>query len=218
MGRQMSVMAKATPEGSDIFSRRRCIATGETQPLDRLVRFVVGPEGVLYHDLSCKLPGRGIWVSGRRNLVDQAVKKHLFARAAKRPVSVPDDMANLVERGMVDRCLNFLSLAKRAGQLTLGSNNVKAILRTNVAAIVITALDGAENGRKKLLSGDQGRINGLWRSHREIVQLFTIAELSLALGRENVVHAALLAGGLAEQVLNATYRLEAYRHDKAILS
>ena len=214
----MSVMAKATPEGSDIFPRRRCIATGETQSLDRLVRFVVGPKGVLYHDLSRKLPGRGIWVSGRRSLVDQAVKKRLFARAAKRPVSVPDDMADMVEHGMVGRCLNLLSLAKRAGQLTLGSNNVKAILRTNDTAIVITALDGAENGRKKLLSGGQDRTNVSRHSHREIIHLFTIAELSLALGRENVVHAALLAGGLADQFLNATYRLGAYRHDKSILS
>ena len=213
----MSITANIST-AQDKLPLRRCIASGETQPLDRLVRFVVGPEGVLYPDLSCKLPGRGIWVGCRRNLIDQAIKKRLFARAAKGPVCVPANMADLVEHGMVDHCLNFLGLAKRAGQLTLGSNNVKALLKADLAAIIITAIDGTDNSRSKLLSGDQRRIKASGYSYRKVVQIFSIAELSLALGRENVVHAALLAGGLADQFLRATSRLETYRYDKAMLS
>lgn len=214
----MSVMSDTAPKGQSETPRRRCIATGETQTLDKLVRFVVGPKDVLYLDLSRKLPGRGIWVGNRRYLIDQAVNKSLFSRAAKRPVSVPDDIADVVERGLVDRCLNFLGLAKRAGQLTLGSKNVKALLISDLTAIFITAIDGADNGRNKLLSGDQGRIIVSRHSHRKIVNLFTIDELSLALGRENVVHAALLAGGLADKFLSTTYHLDTYRCEKVILS
>ena len=200
--RQMNAVLNITSPGQDQCSLRLCIATGDTQPPDGMLRFVVGPEGLLCPDLGRELPGRGIWVGCRRNLVDRAVKKRLFARAAKGPVTVLDDMADQVESVMVRRCLDLLGLGKRAGQLILGSEKVRAILRKDFSAIVITAADGAENGRRKLLSGDPDRVNASGYPDRYVVDLFTVAELSLVLGRENVVHAVLRKGGLTDRFLN----------------
>ena len=207
----MNAVLNITPPGQDQSPLRRCIVTGDTQPPDGMVRFVVGPEGLLCPDLGRELPGRGIWVGCRRNLVDRAVKKRLFARAAKGPVTVPDDMADQVESVMVRRCLDLLGLGKRAGQLTLGSEKVRAVLRKDFTAIAITAADGAENGRRKLLSGDPDRLNASGHPDRYVVDLFTVAELSLVLGRENVVHAVLRKGGLTDRFLNESRQLRKFR-------
>ena len=211
---QMNAVLNITTTGQDRCPLRRCIATGDTQPPDGMVRFVVGPGGLLCPDLGRELPGRGIWVGCRRNLVNQAVTKSLFARAAKRPVMVPDDMADLVERAMVRRCLDLLGLGKRAGQLTLGFEKVRAILGKDFTAIAITAADGAENGRRKLLSGDPDRVNASGYPDRNVVDLFTVAELSLVLGRENVVHAVLRKGGLADRFLNESRQLRKFRDEE----
>ncbi len=214
----MNAVLNITPPGQDQCPLRRCIVTGDTQPPDGMVRFVVGPEGLLCPDLGRELPGRGIWVGCRRNLVDRAVKKRLFARAAKGPVTVPDDMADQVESVMVRRCLDLLGLGKRAGQLTLGSEKVRAVLRKDFTAIAITAADGAENGRRKLLSGDPDRVNASGHPDRYVVDLFTVAELSLALGRENVVHAVLRKGGLTDRFLNESRQLRKFRDEPVRLA
>ena len=216
--RQMSAVLNVTSPGQDQCPLRRCIATGDTQPPDGMVRFVVGPEGLLCPDLGRELPGRGIWVGCRRNLVDRAVKQRLFARVAKRPVTVPDDMADQVESIMVRRCLDLLGLGKRAGQLTLGSEKVRAILRKDFTAIAIMAADGAENSRKKLLSGDPDRVNASGHPDRNVVDLFTVTELSLALGRENVVHAVLRKGGLTDRFLNEIRLLRMFRDEPVRLA
>ena len=214
----MNAVLNITPPGQDQCPLRRCIVTGDTQPPDGMVRFVVGPEGLLCPDLGRELPGRGIWVGCRRNLVDRAVKKRLFARAAKGPVTVPDDMADQVESVMVRRCLDLLGLGKRAGQLTLGFEKVRAILRKDFTAIAITAADGAENGRRKLLSGDPDRVNASGHPDRYVVDLFTVAELSLVLGRENVVHAVLRKGGLTDRFLNESRQLRKFRDEPVRLA
>ena len=197
---------------------RRCIATGDTVSTDGLLRFVVGPEGMIYPDLGRELPGRGIWVGGRRDLLERAVKKRLFARAAKQAVTVADDLPDQVEADMARRGLALLGLAKRAGELTLGYEKARAMLLADPAAIVVTAHDASEKGRAKLLSGLAGGAGGggdeASAGHgagRRIIDLFAIDELSLALGRENVVHAALRAGGLADRFLGECRRLKNFR-------
>ncbi len=208
----MTVDGAQTVDGAP---ERRCIATGASVSMDNLLRFVVGPDGGICADLGRELPGRGIWVGGRRELLDRAVKKRLFARAAKRAVVVADDLPEQVEALMHQRALALLGLAKRAGQLTLGYEKVRALLATDKAAIAISAHDASLKGREKLLGGDTvafadaapGRVlNG-----RIVVDMFGIEELSLALGRENVVHAALKVGGLAERFLAECHRLKDYR-------
>ncbi len=190
---------------------RRCIVSGETGSVDRLLRFVVGPEDVICPDLDRKLPGRGIWVGGRRDLLETAVKKRLFARAAKQSVEVAGDLPDQVEAALKQRCLNLLGLAKRAGQLTLGYEKTRGVLLQDPAAILVTARDASAKGREKLLSGAAGKPAGATAGAREIVDLFSAAELSLALGRENVVHAALRTGGLADRFMSECRRLKNFR-------
>jgi len=183
--------------------------------MDGLLRFVVGPDGGICADLARELPGRGIWVGGRRELLDRAVKKRLFARAAKRAVVVADDLPDQVEVLMRQRALALLGLTKRAGQLTLGYEKARALLATDNAAIAISAHDASLRGREKLLGGNAVSFTGdtsqTASGGRIVVDLFGLEELSLALGRENVVHAALQVGGLADRFMAECRRLKNYR-------
>jgi len=210
--------AVVTEAAADSGPQRRCIATGASLPIDDLLRFVVGPEGTIYPDLGRDLPGRGIWVSGQRDLLEQAVKKQLFARAARSKVSVAADLPDQIEAALVRRSLALLGLARRAGQLTLGFEKVRSLLMEDPLAVVVSACDSSEKGREKLLSGVRGNtddaaqhIGETASAGRKIIILFRVDELSLALGRENVVHAALRAGGLADRFLIECRRLEEFR-------
>ena len=155
------------------------------------------------------MPGRGLWVSARRDAVDEAVKKKRFSRAAKAQVRADADLANMVEARLRVKCLDLLGLARRAGGLITGFEKVKAMLATGDAVVLLAATDGAADGREKLLRLAPGLT---------IVTLFDVADLSLALGRENVVHAALSSGGLAERFLKETTRLAGFCGDPDVSS
>ncbi|MBX9634346.1 MAG: DUF448 domain-containing protein, partial [Magnetospirillum sp.] len=99
---------------------RRCIATATVRPKGELLRFVVSPDGEVVPDLERRLPGRGIWLSARRDVVNTAVTKRLFAKAARRAVVVPQDLADRVEALLLRRCLDVLGLARRAGHAVCG--------------------------------------------------------------------------------------------------
>jgi hypothetical protein len=210
-----AVTAAETAKPVSGTPERRCIATGVSVPTDALLRFVVGPAGNICTDLGRELPGRGIWVRGRRELLERAVKKRLFPRAAKQAVAVADDLPDQVEALMAQRALALLGLAKRAGQLTLGYEKVRALLATDTAVIAISAHDASLKGRDKLLGGNTvsfaDAAPGNAFDGRIVVDLFGVEELSLALGRENVVHAALRVGGLADRFLAECRRLKDYR-------
>ncbi|HTQ13115.1 MAG TPA: RNA-binding protein [Rhizomicrobium sp.] len=179
---------------------RRCIVTGETQPEARLIRFVVGPDDTIVPDLAAKLPGRGIWVSATR----AALAKAAFARAAKRKVKAPEGLADHVERLIVRRMQDDLGLARRAGALVCGFDSVaEAIAR---AAVLIEASDGAADGRRKLLA--LARSGG---REPAVLDCLTSGEISVALGRENVIHAALSPGQLAERLIFEAGRLSGFR-------
>ena len=180
---------------------RKCIATGEVRPVSELVRFVVSPDGEVTPDLLGKLPGRGIWVSAHRAAIDRAAGKNLFARAAKRPVRVPDDLAGTVERLLARRVVDLISLARKGGEAVAGYEKVKGWLATEQARVLIQASDGSERGKSKLSTPYRGNFIG-W---------LTAAELGLAFGRQTVIHAALGAGGLAARVVEDAARLKGLR-------
>jgi len=167
-----------------------------------MVRFVVGPEARIVPDVAGKLPGRGIWVSASRSALERAISKRLFARAAKAPVLVDPDLARQVETLLAQRCLEYLGLARRAGLAVAGFEKVRERLQRGGVAVLLAAADGAADGRLRLrrLAPDI-----------PLVELLTGEELSLALGRENVVHAALAPGGLAKRFLAETARLTGFR-------
>ena len=184
---------------------RRCIATREVLPKESLVRFVVGPAGDAVPDVAGKLPGRGLWVKAERSVLASAVAKNLFAKAARRSVDIPGDLIDRTAALLSQRCLDLIGLARRAGQATCGFEKVRDALRNGRVGILLAAADGAADGRSKLKAA-AGEV--------PILALFGGAELSAAVGRENVVHAALAPGRLAERLLIESARLAGLRADK----
>lgn len=190
--------ADAQVEGGPL---RRCLATRAVRPKTELLRFVIGPEGALVPDLAGRLPGRGLWVSAERAALIQAREKNLFAKAAKAPVRVPDTLVEDVIRLLRRRCLELIGLARGAGQAVAGFEKVREWLNQDRAAVLLEALDGAPDGRRRLES--RAKAEGAL----PVIDLFTAAELAAALGRDHVVHAALAEGGLARAVLTEAGRL-----------
>jgi uncharacterized protein len=187
--------------------QRRCILSGEVMPGDRLIRFVAAPDGQVVPDIGDKLPGRGLWVTATRDAVLAAAKKNVFARAAKAHVTAGSDLADRTERALVSRMLGDLGLARRSGALLLGFDNIlRALEGPRPPAVMIEAGDGSADGKRKLYNAAHAR--GL---KPEVVEGLTSAELGLALGRENVIHAAVQPGGLAERLICDGKRLRGFR-------
>ncbi|HEX6866735.1 MAG TPA: RNA-binding protein [Caulobacteraceae bacterium] len=194
-----STHAEASRERKDIVS-------GEVMDEARLIRFVAAPDGTVVPDLARKLPGRGLWVESSRTSVETAAKKGHFSRAAKARLAPPADLADQVERLLTRRLLDGLGLARRAGELTSGFEKVQAALRSGKVGWLIEAADGAADGRRKLTA---------LASHLDpqpgLVGVFSSAELDLALGGENVIHSAFLAGRGADRWGQDALRLAGFR-------
>lgn len=183
---------------------RRCIATGETGPRAALVRFVVGPDDGIVPDVDGRLPGRGIWVAADRAALAAAQRRGAFARAARRPVTVPDGLPDLVETLLVRRLSATLSLAHKGGQAVAGYEKTRAALVAGRAAVLVQASDGSPRGRARLRPPAGGAL----------VTCLTSAEMGLSFGRDHVIHAAVAAGGLARRVVEEAARLARLRgHD-----
>ncbi|HEY1960849.1 MAG TPA: RNA-binding protein [Rhizomicrobium sp.] len=189
---------------------RRCIVTREGLPESRLVRFVVGPENEIVADLAAKLPGRGIWVSATRDALERALQKNLFSKAAKTSVRASADLPARVEALLVARMQDHLGLARRAGVLVLGFDGVvRALGSRRKPTVLVEARDGADDGRRKVLAA--ARAQGI---EPIIIDVLGSDELSVALGRETVIHGALFPGPLAERLALDAERLEGFRpHD-----
>jgi predicted RNA-binding protein YlxR (DUF448 family)/ribosomal protein L30E len=175
--------------------QRRCIASGQVRPKDELLRFAVDPAGMVVPDPAGRLPGRGLWLSPRRDMLEKACARNLFAKAAKAPVRVPEDLPGRTEGALRRRFLELLGLANRAGQTVAGFQQVRAYLGGGTAALLVQAADGAADGRQKIAALAMARQPELPR-----LSLFTAAELGPAIGREQVVHLLVLSGGLAERL------------------
>jgi predicted RNA-binding protein YlxR (DUF448 family) len=182
-------------------SLRRCIVTRQALEKPALIRFVVDPDGRVAPDLKERLPGRGLWVTANRAVLDQAVAKNAFAKAARQQVKVDQDLAGRVAALARREVAELLGLARKSGQLVAGFEKVEAALRAGKVRVLVAASDGAADGRGKL-----ARIAG---SGVEICAPLTAAELAQALGREHAVHAAIKAGGLAEKTIIASRRFAA---------
>jgi predicted RNA-binding protein YlxR (DUF448 family) len=194
-------------DGGSGSRERRCIVSGEIMPDSRLIRFVAAPDGQVVPDVAAKLPGRGLWVTATRAAVTQAVEKKLFSRAAKANVAAGPDLADRTEQALVTRMLGDLGLARRSGALVLGFDNVlRALDGPRPPSVMVEASDGSGDGKRKLFNAAHAR--GM---KPQLVEGLTSAELGLALGRENVIHAAVQSGGLAERLIFDAERLQGFR-------
>lgn len=181
---------------------RRCIVTRESAPKAGLVRFVVAPDGAVVPDLAGKLPGRGLYVAADAKALAAAAAKGHFARAARRQVSAPADLAARVEAGLAQRLVELVALARKAGQAIAGLEKVKEALVAGKARLLLQASDGSARGKAALRppAGEDVHVTCL-----------TADELGLAFARDSVIHAAVLEGGLAERIRDEARRLAGVR-------
>lgn len=192
---------EARPSGPG-ESVRRCLVTGAVMPRESMIRFVLDPDGVVVPDIAQSLPGRGFWLSAGRDVLETASARKSFAKAARRPVTVPADLPRRVEDLLVRRCLDLVGLARRAGAVVSGYEKVRAEIKAGRTAVVFEASDGSPGGREKVSRLD---------AHVAVVDLFSAAEMGLVLGRDRAVHVAVRAGRMAELLLRETGRLARYR-------
>lgn len=196
--------------GAEQTSARTCIATRSVRLREDLIRFVVGPDGTIVPDIAHKLPGRGTWVTCHRDAVRLAVEMRAFARALRCKVEVDPDLAGRVEQLLVRRALEQLSICNKAGLVLCGMGKVNSWLDAGANGTLVQAADASKDGLAKVAR--KYRAICAARQSRPIeVSLLTIDELSLAIGRENVVHAALSNGKAATNFLSAISRVEKYR-------
>jgi uncharacterized protein len=193
-------------------TERMCVVTRAVRPIDELIRFVVAPSGEVIADVKRKLPGRGLWVSASHKAVAEAVRRNHFGKGFKRDVRVaptlPSDTENLLVRGAVEA----LAMAAKAGQVVAGFSKVEGALQAHQAVALIHAADGAADGIRKLdaiLKQNAGKAAD--SPEFPLIGVLTSEQLDLALGRSNVIHAALLAGAAGKTFLSRSQLLVRYR-------
>jgi predicted RNA-binding protein YlxR (DUF448 family) len=189
---------------------RLCAVTREVKPVADMIRFVVGPDGVV-PDLKRNLPGRGVWVTATRSALNEAVKRKAFAKSFKRDVRVPPDLADTTEQMMVRWTLDALAIAGKAGAVVMGFARVEEALAREPLAALIQASDAGKDGVAKLAAALRHRSDA---DRIASVRRFSTDQLSLALGRPNMVHAALRAGPASHTFLARYERLERFRSDQ----
>lgn len=191
---------------------RRCVASGRVREKDRMVRFVISPEGAVVPDVEETLPGRGLWLTADPAMVEKALSKGLFSKAARRAVKADPGLLATVRQLVRRRALELVGLARKGGGAIAGFEKVQASLRSGQmgrpgagakpVGIWLEARDGSADGRAKL------RPLALARQV-PLVDRFDRAELGPALGREDAVHAVLAAGPLAQRLLREVDRMAA---------
>ena len=187
---------------------RRCLVTGESQPKEGLLRFVVAPSSVpggtgeVVPDIEERLPGRGLWLGARRDIVAAAVSRRLFARAARAPVTVASDLDQRVERLLVRRIVALIGLARRGGGAVAGYEKARVLLTQGRAGLLLIAADAAVHAR---------------RTAREAARTtptsatLTAAELGEPFGRPQAVHVAIARGPIGDALRRETERLAGFR-------
>ncbi|AHB48289.1 hypothetical protein W911_07620 [Hyphomicrobium nitrativorans NL23] len=213
-GRNGPGAARARPRrGED--GERRCVLRREVCDPDHLIRFVVDPEGEIVPDLARRLPGRGVWVTADKASVAEAARINAFARSLKRAVRVDPALAERVDGLIEKRVLEALALANKAGLVTIGFQKVETLIAADSALVLIQAHDASEGGREKLTRkfAAIARAKGL---EPALVTSLSTEQLSLAMGRSNVVHAALIHGGAAQRFLTEAERMMRYRSGSAV--
>jgi uncharacterized protein len=167
-----------------------------------MVRFVVAPDGAVVPDVSERLPGRGIWLTASRSAIEKAISRQVFSKATRSAARAVPALADEVERLLARRCIETLGLARRAGGMVIGYDQVADWLSSRRVAVVLVASDAGANQRGKVLQqvGDAPVLHCLGRE-----------ELGASVGRDSVAYAAVAPGGLAERLLRDGMRLAGLR-------
>jgi uncharacterized protein len=195
-------------------SERLCAVTREALPPEALIRFALGPDGQIVPDLERRLPGRGVWVSCHQKTLEKAINTKAFSRSFKSQVNVDPDLPERIGVMMARRVLDALALANKAGRVVSGFQQVDGALEKGTVAVLLHGTAAAADGRQKLDRKFQA-IQRERGARVPILDVLTIEQMSLAIGRPSVVHAALIPGGLTERFLREAERLSRYRAPSA---
>jgi predicted RNA-binding protein YlxR (DUF448 family) len=188
---------------------RTCIVTRAKGLPEDMIRFVLDPGAVVVPDIRRKLPGRGVWVTARAGHVAEAVKRQAFSRGFKTKVVASESLAAEIEALLTRDCLQALSLASKAGQVVIGFAKVEEAIASGAIAGLVHAVDCGADGMRKLGQSLRRRYGDVRARPR--VKLFQSGQLDLALGRANVIHAALIEGPASEGFLERCRKLTLYR-------
>jgi len=206
-------MEEETDRGpaADKERARFCIVTGEAKPIGEMIRYVVAPDGTIVPDIAQKLPGRGAWVSASRAMLLSAIERKSFARAFRGKGAAGAELPELVERLLQQAALNAISMANKAGQVVSGFERVKAALLEGRVEVLVHASDAGAEGIRKFDAAVKAAES---EEKTAIIRLFTGEQLDLALGRPNVVHAALFGHPASRVFLAHSLRYERWREEK----
>jgi predicted RNA-binding protein YlxR (DUF448 family) len=210
------MLARAGHDDIDAGPRRTsperlCIATRVVKPTGDMIRFVIGPDGAVVPDVKHKLPGRGVWVTANRAAVAAAIARKAFGRGFKREVRVAPDLVETTEHLLARSALDALAIAHKAGAVAAGFAKVEAALNAETVLALIHAADASPEGARKLAAAARRR--GRDQDDPMVIEMFTSAQLDLALGRSNVVHAAVLAGPASAGFIARCRSLERFRSE-----
>ena len=199
--------------GAAVPARRRnsrqCIVTRERDPEEGLIRFVAAPDGTVVPDIRGKLPGRGAHVTARRSLVERAARGHMFSRALKSDVRAPADLAESTGRLLREGVVAMLPMLRKGGDLVVGAGKVEALVRGGEAALVLHAVEAAEDGVRKIAQARHAFERGTGIGV-PVDATLTAAELGLAFGGDHVIHAAIRRSGGGLAFTERIARLRAY--------
>ena len=204
LGRRRRVTTEAVASDADAFADepetgplRRCAVTRERMAREKMIRFVVSPERVVVPDLAARLPGRGIWLSARADVIETARTRGAFAKAARGTVTVPPDLTSGLKTALARRIVDTIGLARRAGQAVSGFTKAREWLDAGRAGLVVQARDGSADERARFLGGRRV----------PVVAPLDGASLGAVFGRDHVVHVAVASGRLAEALVIEAERL-----------
>ena len=192
-------------------SERFCVVARAVKPVADMIRFVASPDGAVVPDIKRKLPGRGVWVTATRTAVAEAVKRGAFKRGLKANINVPTDLPDVVERLIVRAALDALAIANKASRVVTGFERVERAIAAHRVTALIHAADAAPDGVRKLTAALARQNEGNQAPAVPAIRAFTASQLDLALGRPNVIHAALLGGREGVSFLARWQTLECYR-------
>jgi len=189
---------------------RLCVVTREVRPVDELLRFVAAPDGSVVPDLKRNLPGRGLWITATRDALTDAVKRKSFAKGFKQDIRAGADLIAQTD-GLLERsALDALAIAGKAGQVAAGFMKVEAAIGRSEILALLHAKEAADDGTRKLNAALHRRFAEQAGNFPSISD-FTSQQLDLALGRANVVHAALLAGPAGNSFIARYLRMTRFR-------
>src|SRR5271156_5352710 len=179
-----------------------------------MLRFALSPDGSVVPDIRRKLPGRGVWTQLSFDTVRRAAAKQAFSRAFRAKVEAPPTLAETVGALLERDALQSLSIANKAGLLVAGAFKVDSAIEAGGVVALIQASDGAADGAAKRAHALRVKLgseaNAIVR-----IDLFKSGQLDLALGRANVIHAALKQGAASSAFLTRADRLRRYRGSEA---